>query len=55
MLDKNVNYESCFKLIDEITKLKELNYIGRALVWEMHVTKLLNTFFIEMSGMKEYV
>ena len=55
MLDKNVNYESCFKLIDEITKLKELNYIGRALVWDMHVTKLLNPLFIEMSGMKEYV
>ena len=55
MLDKNINHESCFKLMDDIIRLRELKYTGKGLSWNLHITKLLNPLFIEMSGMKEYV
>jgi len=54
MLDENINYESCFKLMDDIIRLRELKYSGKGLSWNLHITKLLNSLFIDMSGMKEY-
>ena len=55
MLDENIDHEHCFSLMDEIIKLKNLHYTGRALVWDIHIIKLLNNLFVDMSGMKEYV
>ena len=55
MLDENIDNECCFKLMDEITRLRELKYSGKGLSWNLHITKLLNPLFIDMSGMKEYV
>ncbi len=54
MLDENINYESCFKLMDDIIRLRELKYSGKGLSWNLHITKLLNPLFIDMSGMKQY-
>ena len=55
MLGENIDNECCFKLMDEITRLRELKYSGKGLSWNLHITKLLNPLFIDMSGMKEYV
>jgi len=54
MLDQNINHESCFKLMDDIIRLRELKYSGKGLSWNIHVTKLLNPLFTDMSGLKEY-
>ena len=54
MLNENINHESCFELLDDIISLRELKYSGKGLSWNLHITKLLNPLFIEMSGMKEY-
>ena len=54
MLDKNINHESCFKLMDDIIRLRELKYSGKGLSWNIHITKLLNPLFTDMSGLKEY-
>ena len=55
MLNENIDNECCFKLMDEIIRLRELKYSGKGLSWNLHITKLLNPLFIDMSGMKEYV
>tara|TARA_B100001175_G_C19436730_1_gene603990 strand:+ start:210 stop:1148 length:939 start_codon:yes stop_codon:yes gene_type:complete len=55
MLDQNIDHERCFKLMDEIIRLSELKYSGKGLSWNLHITKLLNPLFVDMSGMKEYV
>ncbi len=55
MLDQNIDHEHCFKLMDEITRLRELKYSGKGLSWNLHIIKLLNPFFIDMSGVKKYV
>lgn len=54
MLDQNINHESCFKLMDDIIRLRELKYSGKGLSWNIHITKLLNPLFTDMSGLKEY-
>ena len=54
MLNEKINHESCFELLDDIISLRELKYSGKGLSWNLHITKLLNPLFIEMSGMKEY-
>ena len=54
MLDQNINHESCFKLMDDIMRLRELKYSGKGLSWNIHITKLLNPLFIDMSGLKDY-
>ena len=54
MLDQNINHESCFKLMDDIIRLMELKYRGKGLSWNIHITKLLNPLFTDMSGLKEY-
>lgn len=54
MLDQNIDHERCFKLMDEIIRLSELKYSGKGLSWNLHITKLLNPLFVDMSGMKEY-
>ena len=34
MLDKNINHESCFKLMDDIIRLRELKYTGKGVKLE---------------------
>jgi DNA polymerase-3 subunit delta' len=54
MLDQNIDHESCFKLMDDIIRLRELKYSGKGLSWNIHITKLLNPLFTDMSGLREY-
>ena len=55
MLDQKIDHERCYKLMDEIIRLSDLKYSGKGLSWNLHITKLLNPLFVDMSGMKEYV
>jgi DNA polymerase-3 subunit delta' len=54
MIDQNIDHESCFKLMDDIIRLRELKYSGKGLSWNIHITKLLNPLFTDMSGLREY-
>ena len=54
MIDQNIDHESFFKLMDDIIRLRELKYSGKGLSWNIHITKLLNPLFTDMSGLREY-
>jgi|TARA_B110000438_G_scaffold136255_1_gene131708 DNA polymerase-3 subunit delta' len=54
MLNEKINNERCFMLMDEIVNLRELKTSGRGLNWNLHITELLNPFFINMSGLKDH-